>query len=154
MANKTDAPIGEQGMEMEDLERCRELLTGVNRIYGEIDAIYDTLEQELPTLSAQGLLEKTAMLDTLMEKAQHVEGQLSQAFLQVKTVPNSLEELLAIRKNRIDKLFQSNRDLTQRAQSNQALLRHELSTMRQNRNALQGYRPPGDNRPGLIRTSF
>lgn len=135
-------------------EKSRELLIRVNLVYGEIDAIYDNLQQELPTLSAQGLLQKTAVLDTLMEEARMVDGQLAEELRKNQELHPSLDELLAIRKTRIEKLFQNNRELANRAENSQALLRHELSTMRQNRNALQGYRPPDDNRPGLIRTSF
>lgn len=134
--------------------KCRDLLIRVNLVYGEIDAIYDTLQQELPTLSAQNLLQKTAVLDTLIEEAQMVDGQLAEELRKGQELHPSLLELLAIRKSRIEKLFQNNRNLVDRAENSQALLRHELSTMRQNRNALQGYRPPGDSRAGLIRTSF
>jgi len=139
---------------IDNTEKCRDLLVRVNLIYGEIDAVYDSLQQELPTLSAQGLLQKTAILESLIEEARMVDGNLAEELRKGTEIPSALQELLAIRKNRIEKLFQNNRDLATRSENSQALLRHELGTMRQNRNALQGYRPPGDNRTGLIRTTF
>lgn len=138
----------------DNVERCRELLTRVNLIYGEIDAIYDFLQLELPTLSAETLMQKTAILDKLMEEAQAGDGQLAEELSKNRELYPSLLPLLAVRRQRLDKLFENNRDLTSRAENSKALLHHELATMRQNRNALQGYKPPGGDGAGLIRTSF
>lgn len=138
----------------DNVERCRELLTRVNLIYGEIDTIYDFLQQGLPTLAAETLMQKTAILDKLMEEAQAVDSQLAEELLKNRELHPSLLPLLAVRRQRLDKLFENNRDLASRAENSRALLRHELSSMRRNRSALQGYKPPGGDGAGLIRTSF
>ena len=94
------------------------------------------------------------MLDCLREKAQAVDGQLAEELRRSEELDDSLHPLLATRAEKLERLFRINRDLLGRAENSRALLRHELTTMRTNRNALQGYRPPGGPAPGLIRTSF
>lgn len=138
----------------DNVERCRELLTRVNLIYGEIDAIYGFLQQELSTLASDALIQKTAMLDKLMEEAQATDSLLAERLRHSRELHPSLLPLLAVRKQRLDTLFATNRDLASRAENNQALLRHELASMRQSRNAMQGYKPPGGDGAGIIRTSF
>jgi hypothetical protein len=138
----------------DNVERCREMLIRVNLIYGEIDTIYDFLQHELSTLAAPTLMQKTAVLDELMEAAQAADSLLAEELRKNRELHPSLLPLLAVRRQRLDKLFENNRDLASRAENSQALLRHELSSLRQNRGALLGYKPPGGDGAGLIRTSF
>ncbi len=146
--------MSESNHNLSRLDRCIELLQSVNAIYGEMEATYAVLQGELPAISSEALLQKTRMLDCLREKAQAVDGQLAEELRRSEELDDSLHPLLATRAEKLERLFRINRDLLGRAENSRALLRHELTTMRTNRNALQGYRPPGGPAPGLIRTSF
>ena len=138
----------------DSVERSRELLHHVTLIYGEMEAGYARLQRELASFSPEALAQKIAALDRLMDEAREVDRQLAEELRRSDGLDDSLQPLLATRMGRLENLFRINRDLVGRAENGKALLRHELSTMRTNRNALQGYRPPGGGSPGLIRTSF
>lgn len=136
------------------VDRCIALLHSVNVIYREMEAAYAVLQGELPAISAESLLEKTRVLDRLRGQAQAVDGQLAEELRRSEDLDDSLHPLLATRADTLERLSRMNRDLLGHAENSRALLRHELTTMRTNRSALQGYRPPGGPAPGLIRTSF
>jgi len=126
------------------------LLIKSNRIYREIEIIYQQLTGNLV-----GNVElATDTLNTLFKNALTIDDLISERLGQNEAVTDSAKKLLRQREELLTSLHQNNRHLAQKAENIKSLLRHEITTLATNQNALRSYKPVDTERKGIVRHAF
>lgn len=133
---------------------CNALLTQSIRTYLEIDELYLVMKNELSHASmvkAQATLE---LLQTLLEDARNIDNLVTESLKLIVTTPDSTEELLERRRELLDRLNSTNKNVAGRAENAKSLLRHEIISISNNRNAIKGYKPIEAERKNIIQNFF
>lgn len=134
--------------------RCDVLLRDANRIYQEIEKLY---QEVMGTLSGTSLdkVEKTVhALNVLQNDVHTIDGLIAENLAAAPHLAESTKILLGKRDEILRRLHSTNRTLVHKAENIKSLVRHELITMTKNRNALKGYKPVETERRSIVRNSF
>lgn len=135
-------------------EQCDALLIRVNLLYREIETHYQDICHELRDISLDTVERTAESLDTLEKEARTVDSLLAECLRSTHRLAESTKAHLSERAEILQRLHRSNRQLVTKAENTQALLRHELASMANNRNALKGYKPVETERKSIVRDFF
>lgn len=133
---------------------CDALLIKSNRIYQEIEKIYQGMMDNLSDSTPEKIMLSTETLSTLFKNAFTLDSMISERLTQKPNFTDLTEQLLSQRNILLAGLHRTNNHLTRKAENVKALLRHELSTMNTNRTALNGYKKTEPGRKSFIRHAF
>lgn len=133
---------------------CNGLLTQSIRTYQEIDELYQVMKNELSNVltgKAQATIER---LQTLLEVARDIDKRVAESLKFIVPFPHSTKELLKRREELLNGLFLTNKNIAGSAENAKSLLRHEITSMSNNRNAIKGYKPVEAERKNIIQNFF
>lgn len=133
---------------------CNTLLIQSIRIYREIDELYQLVKNQLSKalmVKAQATLE---ILQTLLQDARNIDNRVAENLKLLDSLSHSTEELLITRGELLNSLSLANKNVAGRAENAKALLRHEILSMSNNRNAIKGYKPVEAERKNIIQNFF
>ena len=133
---------------------CDALLIKSNRIYREIETVYQRLIDDLSGTKSENVKLATDSLNVLFKNAHTIDGMIAESLGQIPIFSESTKMLLGQRDALLTILHQNNRHLAKKAENVKALLRHEITTMSKNRTALNGYNNLNTENKSIIRHAF
>ncbi len=133
---------------------CDALLVKANRIYLEIETLYQSMQQDLSVTSILKVMQTVGTLNALLQDAQTIDNLVADTLGTISVLPESTSNLLAERNKIRQKLSQENLHIVSRANNVKSLLQHEITALSTNHNAIKGYKSVGRERRHIIRDSF
>lgn len=133
---------------------CDALLMKSNRIYQEIDSIYQRMMVDFSGSALDELQRTTDTLKVLFKNAFTIDSMIADSMAKKPVLADFTITLIGQRDDLLASLYQTNRHLAQKAENVKSLLRHELSSMATNRTALNGYKKIDTERKNVIRQTF
>jgi hypothetical protein len=133
---------------------CDALLVKANRIYLEIETVYQTMENDLSATSALQVSQTVGTLNDLLQNAQTIDSLVAEGLKNEPGLSEATSLLLGKREEILKRLCHNNKNMTTRAANVKSLLRHEIASLSTNHNAIKGYKPAGTERKYIIRDSF
>ena len=133
---------------------CDALLVQVIGIYLEIDALYQSMHNDLSAPSVLQVTQTLEILNALLQDAQTTDHQIAKSLNNHSGVSETNIALVGKRAEILKRLFQNNESIINRAENMKSLLRHEIASISTSHNAIKGYKPAGEERTHIIRNSF
>jgi flagellar hook-associated protein FlgK len=133
---------------------CNALLVKSTLIYQEIGELYQSMQNELSNTTVLKAHATVKTLNILLEDGRTIDNLIAEQLKGLASFAESTEDLLAKRDELLNKLYNDNINIVGRAENVKSLLRHEITTMSTNRNAMKGYKPVDTDRKSIVRNFF
>jgi PPE-repeat protein len=133
---------------------CDALLVQSIRIYREVGELYQSMHNQLSDTSifqAQATVEN---IRTLLQDARDIDNLIAESLGPDAFFSEATEELLAKRRASLSSLQLANKNVTGRAENAKSFLRHEITGISTNRQAIKGYKPVATERKNIVRSFF
>ncbi|GAB6192637.1 hypothetical protein [Desulfocastanea catecholica] len=134
--------------------KCHLLLRQSIEMYQKIETLYQSIQEELANTSVARVQANMETLNTLLLDVQKIDTLIGERVHGAPSFPEATEKLFAARADVLHRVHQANKRLTDRAENAKALLRHEITTMAINRQAMKGYKPVETERTSIVRSFF
>lgn len=133
---------------------CIALLVKSIRIYQEIGNLYQSMQNELSNTSVNKAQTTVDALNTLLVAARTVDSLISLDLETTTDFSETISKLLDKRDDLLTKLQDANKKVVVRVENVKSLLRHEITGMSTNRNAIKGYKPVQNDRKNIVKNFF
>lgn len=133
---------------------CNGLLIQSIQIYQEIEELYQLVKNQLSKALMVKAQETLELLQTLLQDARNIDNRVAESLNLIVSFPHSTEDLLKTRGELLSRLSLANKNVAGRAENAKSLLRHEILSMSNNRNAIKGYKPVETERKNIIQNFF
>jgi hypothetical protein len=131
---------------------CNGLLVKSIRVYQEIDELYQSMQNELSNTSAVKAHATVENLNTMLADGRSIDSLITERLKSLASFPQSTEDLLGKRDELLNSLYKANKSVVVRAENAKSLLRHEITTMSTNRNAMKGYKTAAPDRQSIVKS--
>jgi hypothetical protein len=133
---------------------CNALLVQSIRIYREVGELYQSMHNQLSDTSIFKTQATVETIKTLLRDARDIDGLIAESLGPHAFYSQATEELLAKRRASLSSLQLANKDVAGRAENAKTFLRHEITDMSTNRQAMKGYKPVETERKTIVRSFF
>ena len=133
---------------------CNALLIQSIRIYREVGELYQSMHNQLSDTSIFKAQTTVESINSLLEDAHELDILIAGSFVTIASFSEVTQELLAKRAELLSQLHQANTGVAGRAKNAQSLLRHEITGMSTNRQAIKGYKPVETERRNMVQSFF
>lgn len=116
--------------------------------------IYSAIMSAISDVNLPAVENATTTLTGIMQDVHALDTAIAESIPQDSEIALSTQDLLQQRDVILRRLHLSNRNLANKAENIQSLIRYDIAGMANNRNALKGYRPMETEKKNIIRSSF
>ncbi len=133
---------------------CNALLVKSILMYQEIGECYQSMQHEISNTTLVKADAIVDTVDTMLRESKTNDILIAESLKKLAVFPDSTEDLLGKRATLLHNLSNANKCIVDRAENAKFLLRHEITNMSTNRNAMKGYKPVETDRKNIIRNFF
>lgn len=133
---------------------CNALIIQSIRIYREVGEFYQSMHNQLSDTSILQAQVTVENINTLLRDARELDILIAGNLATMASFSEATKELLAKRAELLSQLHHANSGVAGRAKNAQSLLRHEITGMSTNRQAIKGYKPVETERKNIVRSFF